>query len=160
ISTMNPMYRVVSATRQYESNGTVAGSGGWRSAVVTYKGAPTNVTTVTIAKISLGGVGQFSFSGTNGIVSQSITTRTPGIGVQGNQQTLTTAGASTDITEGAPPAGFKLTDISCTGLGTGGSSTADLNTRTVTLDATATAVGSSITCTFTNTKEPTVTVTK
>src|SRR5262249_30262834 len=60
----------------------------------------------------------------------------------------------------APPAGFKLTDISCTGLGTGGSSTSDLNLRKVTLDATATAVGSSITCTFTNTKEPTVTVTK
>ena len=33
-----PVYRVVSTTRQYQTNGTGGGSGGWRAIVATYKG--------------------------------------------------------------------------------------------------------------------------
>ena len=78
----------------------------------------------------------------------------------GTTQTLTAAGFSTSITESAPPVGYTLTGISCTGLGSGGTATNNLVTRTVTLDAAATAAGSAIACTFTNSKLPTVAVTK
>ncbi len=52
VSTMYPMYRVVSTSRQYESNGTVVGSGGWRSVVVTYKaGAVAATAKLTVNKV-------------------------------------------------------------------------------------------------------------
>lgn len=110
--------------------------------------------TVTIAKVSQGGVGTFAFTGSNGLVARNITTVTPGTAVSTATQTLTAANTSTTITEGVPPAGFALSAIACTGLGTGGTATNNLGTRTVTLDAAATAPGSNITCTFTNTKQP------
>jgi Ice-binding-like/IPTL-CTERM motif len=121
--------------------------------------------TVTVTKVSNGGVGPFSFTGTNGFAPQTITTVTSGTGVSGATQTLTTAGVSTTITESAPPAGFTLASIACSGFGSGGTATPDIVTRTVTLDAAATATGA-IACTFTNTFAapppvlPTVTVTK
>ena len=105
---------------------------------------------ITLTKVSNGGVGTFGFSGSNGFANQSITTLTSGSGVTGATQTLTTAGASTTITETAPPAGYTLASISCTGLGAGGTHTNNLVTRTVTLDAAATAAGAAIACTFTN----------
>jgi uncharacterized repeat protein (TIGR01451 family) len=107
--------------------------------------------TVTVTKVSNGGVGTFTFTGTNGWVSQDITTVTAGVGVVGVTQTLTAVGVSTDIIESTPPAGFSLVSISCTGLGAGGTATTDLLNRKVTLDAAATAMGSTIACTFTNT---------
>jgi len=121
--------------------------------------------TVTVTKISNGGVGTFNFTGSNGFAPQNITTLTPGTGVSGAPQTLTAAGVSTTITESAPPAGFTLTSITCSGLGAGGTATPDLGTRTVTLDAAATTTGESIECTFTNTFGvapglPTIRVTK
>jgi hypothetical protein len=33
-----PVYRIVTTTRQYQTNGTGGGSGGWRAMIVTYKG--------------------------------------------------------------------------------------------------------------------------
>ena len=75
----------------------------------------------------------------------------------GATQTLTLAGVSTDITESVP-AGYVLSGVSCTGMGSGG--TVTLVGSTATLNAAATAAGSAIACTFTNTKRPTVTVTK
>ncbi len=108
---------------------------------------------VTIRKISVGGTGSFSFSGDNGIADQTLVTAVAGTPVSGAVQFLTNAGVATTITEGAPPAGYALTDISCTGLGSG-TATPDLGTRTVTLDAAATAAGANITCTFTNTYTP------
>jgi hypothetical protein len=33
-----PVYRIVSTTRQYQTNGTGGGTGGWRAMAATYKG--------------------------------------------------------------------------------------------------------------------------
>jgi hypothetical protein len=107
--------------------------------------------TVTVTKVSNGGVGPFSFTGNNGFAPQTITTVTSGTGVAGATQTLTAAGVITAITESAPPAGFVLASITCTGLGAGGTATPVIATGTVTLDAAATATGAAIACTFTNT---------
>lgn len=104
---------------------------------------------VTVRKTSLGTTGTFGFSGSNGIAAHNITTATPGTPVAGPRYLLTTTGAVTTITEGAPPAGFTLQGITCTGLG-GGVATVDLGARTVSLNAAATALGNAIECTFTN----------
>lgn len=107
--------------------------------------------TTTVTKVSNGGVGSFSFTGTNGFTPQTIVTTASGVGVAGATLTLTAAGVITTITESAVPAGFALTSVTCTGLGAGGTATPNLAARTVTLDALATATGSAISCTFTNT---------
>lgn len=119
--------------------------------------------TVTVTKVSNGGVGTFAFSGTNGFAAQNITTVTPGTGVAGATQTLTAASTATTITEAAPPAGFALTAIACTGLGTGGTATNTINGTaggSVALSAAATATGSAINCTFTNTRLGTIVIVK
>jgi hypothetical protein len=127
-------------------------------------GAAPVLPTVTLTKVSVGGVGSFSFTGSNGFAAQTIATVASGLGVAGAAQTLTAAGVVTTLTESAPPAGFALASISCSGLGAGGTFTSNLATRTVTLDAAATAAGSTIACTFTNVSAasvlPTVTLTK
>lgn len=108
---------------------------------------------LTVTKVSNGGVGTFAFSGTNGFAAQNITTVTAGVGVSGAAQTLTAASTSTTITETAPPAGFVLSSINCTGLGAGGTATYTVNGAAggnVVLDALATAPGSNIACTFVN----------
>lgn len=106
--------------------------------------------TLTVNKVSVGGTGTFSFTGTNGVASHNITTASSGVAVAGATQTLTTPGTATTVTEGVPPTGYVLSDIVCTGLGAGGTATPNLSTRTVSLNAAATAVGSAIVCTFTN----------
>jgi hypothetical protein len=103
---------------------------------------------VTITKVSNGGVGTFTFTGTNGIGPQTITTVTAGTGVSGAPQTLAAAGTITTITEA--PGAAAIAPVSCSGMGAGGTATTNLATRTVTLDALATTAGSVITCTFTN----------
>ncbi|WP_163838811.1 CshA/CshB family fibrillar adhesin-related protein [Pseudoxanthomonas sacheonensis] len=115
--------------------------------------------TVTIAKISTGGVGTFSFSGDNGIAAQSLTTTAPNTAVSGAAQSLTAAGAPVTLTEDAAT-GFALTGIVCTGLGAGGTATPDLAARTVLLDAAATAADANITCTFTNSAIANLQITK
>ncbi|MEJ8855339.1 hypothetical protein WKW79_12205 [Variovorax robiniae] len=114
---------------------------------------------VTIRKISVGGVGAFSFSGDNGVAAQTLTTTTPGTAVAGTPSLLTTVGGATTITEAVSP-GYALTDISCTGMATGGSAAPDPANRKVTLDAAATALGSNIVCTFTNARQPTLRLAK
>ncbi len=104
-----------------------------------------------MTKVSNGGVGTFSFTGSNGFAPQNITTVTAGVGVPGTTQTLTAAGVLTTITESAPPAGYTLASIACTGLGTDGTATPVIGTRSVTLDAAATAAGAAVACTFNNT---------
>lgn len=115
---------------------------------------------VTIRKISVGGTGAFSFTGTNGIGSQTLTTTTAGTAVSGTTQELTTAGVATTITESAPPTGYTLTAASCTGLPSGGDATLNAATRTLTLNAAATAAGANLTCTFTNTRGTSLTLVK
>ena len=112
--------------------------------------APPTLPSLTVTKVSNGGVGTFNFSGSNGFTNQSITTVTPGSGVTGVTQTLAAAGVSTTLTEATPPAGYSLASISCSGLGAGGTQTSDIGARTVTLDAAATVAGAAIACTFTN----------
>lgn len=107
------------------------------------------VPSVTIVKTSENGVDTFSFTGTNGFDAEDITTTTAGTPATGTTQFLDTPDTETTITE-AIPSTYELTDISCTGLGAGGSFTPDLGAGTVTLDAAATAVDSDIECTFTN----------
>ena len=109
------------------------------------------LTRLTLRKTSLGGVNSFGFTGTNGVVAQTLTTTTPGTPLAGTAQTLTTSGMATTLTESTTPATYRVTDITCTGMGAGGTATPDLANRTVSLSAAATAAGSDIVCTFTNT---------
>lgn len=129
-----------------------SGSSGTDQVVCTITNTNTTVKpTVTVNKVSVGGTGTFAFSGSNGIGSRNITTSGDSVPTAGPADTLTTASTSTTVTEGAPPAGWTLQGISCTGLGSG-TATPNIATRTVTLDANATANGNAITCTFTNRK--------
>ena len=105
--------------------------------------------TITVAKISTGGVGTFSFTGNNGFAAQNLTTTAPNSAASGAAQPLSAAGTPVTLSEGAST-GFALTGIVCTGLGAGGTATPDLAARTVLLDAAATASNANITCTFTN----------
>ena len=116
-------------------------------------------TSVTIIKTSLGGTGGFTFTGTNGWTSQTITTVSSGVGVTGATQSLAAPSTATTITETIPP-GYFISAISCSGLG-GGTATPNLLTGSVTLDATATAVNNAIVCNYTNTADaPALTVVK
>jgi uncharacterized repeat protein (TIGR01451 family) len=117
--------------------------------------------TIVVSKVSNNGVGTFTFTGDNGFAGTSITTVTPGVAVAGLTQVLTAPGVATTLTEGALHADFILSDINCTGLGSGGTATATLATQSVTLDAAATVSGAAIVCSFTNTKlVPSLTVVK
>ena len=118
----------------------------------------TKLPTVTLTKISNGDVGDFTFTGTNGWGSQTITTVTSGVGVAGATQTLAAVATSTTITE-TIPSGYELVSIACSGLG-GGTATPNLATGDVVFDAAATAAANDITCTFTNDRLPTLQVTK
>jgi uncharacterized repeat protein (TIGR01451 family) len=116
--------------------------------------------TITITNVSNNGVGPFTFTGTNGWSSQTITTVTSGVGVTGAKQTLTTASTGTSISEGIP-ATFKLDSINCTGLGSGGTATVNLASGSVLFNAAATPLLANIVCTFTNAKLiPSMTVVK
>lgn len=115
---------------------------------LTYDAPPT----VTISKVSNGGVGTFGFTGDNGFTAHNVTTVAAGVGVAGPRRILSLPSTATVLTEGAPPAGFALTGITCAGLGAGGTATNNLAARTVTFDTAATALNSNITCTFTNTR--------
>lgn len=110
---------------------------------------------VTIRKTSVNGTGSFTFSGSNGIANETLATTVAGTPVAGATQLLTAANTVTTITEGVPPANYRLTDITCTGLASGGVATPDLAARQVSLDAAATAAGANIVCTFTNTLQQT-----
>jgi hypothetical protein len=109
----------------------------------------TKLPTITITKISNGGVRAFDFKGNNGFADQVITTASSGVGVLGATQRLAAAGVATTITE-TVPYGYALTNVACTGLGTG-TATVNYATATVTLDTNATAAANNIACTFTNT---------
>ena len=130
--------------------GTVATNGA-NTITVPTACAALSTAAITLAEVSNGGVGAFSFTGNNGFAPQTISTATSGVGVAGAPQTLTAVGVITTITETAPPASFVLSSITCAGLGAGGTATPNIAARTVTLDAAATAVGTNIICTFTNT---------
>ncbi len=114
--------------------------------------------TVQARKISVGNVGTFNFTGTNGYAADAIATVTSNVAVAGNVRTLTAASTATTITE-AIPAGYTVTAITCTGLG-GGTATPNLGAGSVALNAAATAAANNVVCTWTNTKTPTMKVQK
>lgn len=116
----------------------------------------TKLPTLTLTTISNGGIGSFLFTGTNGWANQTITTTTPGVGVSGATQILSSPGVASTFTAAAP-IGYQLSAASCTGMGSGG--TAILVGSSLTLSAAATAAGANISCTFTFTKLPTLTLT-
>jgi hypothetical protein len=114
----------------------------------------TKLPTMTVSKVSIGGTDSFAFTGTNGFTATNVTTEDDGVAIAAAEQVLTAANTATSITESVPPAPYALTGISCTGMGPGGTATANLATRTIALNAAATAPGSDINCTFTNTVQP------
>ncbi|WP_213602061.1 prealbumin-like fold domain-containing protein [Pseudoxanthomonas japonensis] len=122
--------------------------------------------TVTVRKVTEGGTGTFDFSGNNGYTATSVTTVTAGTEVAGTTRTLSAANTATTITE-ATVAGYRLSGITCTGLGAGGIATVGTlpaagvaGGGAVTLDAAATALGSNIVCTFSNERLPVIRVQK
>ena len=117
--------------------------------------ADSNVPSVTVRKISNGGIGTFTFTGNNGWVTQPVTTLTPGVAVNLLSEASLTANVATTITE-SPPTGFALQSITCTGLGAGTATPTinGINGGSVLLSAAATAPGNNIVCTFTNALVP------
>jgi uncharacterized repeat protein (TIGR01451 family) len=103
--------------------------------------------TLTLTKISQGGARAFTFTGSNGWTSQTLTTTVPGVGVTGATQTLTALDTATTITETMPP-GFVLSGVTCSGMGPGGAVTTGASSFT--LNAAAVAADSQIACTVTN----------
>jgi uncharacterized repeat protein (TIGR01451 family) len=114
--------------------------------------------TLTLSKISNGGVGAFGFTGTNGVSPQTITTTTAGSTFTGAVMTLSAASTLTNISETFPATFWQIQTATCTGMGLGG--TATLVGNTLTLDTAATAAGRNIVCTFTNRRLPTVSIQK
>ena len=113
---------------------------------------------ITLNKISVGGVGPFTFTGNNGWASQTITTTTAGVGVAGQKQTLNGATATT-ITE-AIPSGWAMSSVTCTGTGGGTQPTVNLSTGVISFTAAQMANGSNIQCTVTNSRSTSITLTK
>lgn len=107
-------------------------------------------TTVAVAKISNGGTGTFSFTGTNGLTFPNITTATAGVAVTGAAQNIPVFNTPFTITENAPSGGFVLTAISCTSSVLTAPSNPNIPNRTVILNVPTSAAGTDIVCTFTN----------
>jgi hypothetical protein len=147
-----PVPTSTSGTGGGGSNGGFGGGSGG-------SGGTAGTSTVTITKVSVGGTGEFTFTGNNGYTTTDITTTESGVGVAGTTRTLSRDNTATTITESLPPEGFVVTEIECSGLGEG-TATLNLNTRSVLLGSNATIPDADIACTFTNTKLPTVTLTK
>lgn len=108
---------------------------------------------LTIKKISRGGVGKFDFTATanSGILNHSVTTTVAETATSGTTQYFSPS-LSTDVvlTESGMPTGYRLTDAVCTGIGAS-SVTVNKTNGTVTLARTGIAAGADIVCTLTNT---------
>jgi Domain of unknown function (DUF4347)/Cadherin-like domain len=115
-------------------------------------------TTLTISTVSMGGVTSFTYSGANGWSNQTQTTTTAGTAVTGATQTFTTPNTATTITQSIP-VGYVLTNLNCTGLGSG-TATPNLSAGTISFDAAALAPSNIIQCTFSDSKLPTLTLTE
>ncbi len=108
---------------------------------------------VTVNSVSNGGVGSFTFTGTNGlpISATTITTTTAGVSATTavlTEVVLSSKGVATVITDGALSGGFVLSGASCTGLQ--GGDTATLVGSVLTIPSTSIVDGARISCTFTH----------
>ena len=128
--------------------GSCFGNGGNGEVVIQY-----NVPSVAITMISHGVTGSYTFTGTNGWASQSITTITAGVGVQGARQDLATPSVSTTITLSIP-ANHSMANASCSGMGSG-AMTPNYTTGALVFNAAATAAANTISCTVNLYKTPT-----
>ncbi len=119
----------------------------------TFLPADSNLPSLTVRKISNGGTSTFSFSGTNGWVTQPVSTVTPGVARDSQSETLLDVNVPTTITEAAP-FGYTLESIACTGLGAGTATPTvnGVNGGSVLISAAAAVSGNNIVCTFTNRK--------
>ena len=145
------------------AGGNVIGTAGCNSAAAecqrqnsySFLPADSNLPSVTVRKISNGGVGTFSFTGTNGWVTQPVTTVTAGTAVASQSEALLDVNVATTIAESAPT-GFALESITCTGLGAGTATPTinGINGGNVVLSAAAAVSGNNIVCTFTNALVP------
>ncbi len=129
--------------------GNCFGAGGNGEITIQWNTLPT----ITVTKTSVGGGDDFTFTGTNGWGSQTITTPAAGGSVTGAKRLLTTPSTATTLTE-TIPATYQLTSVTCSGLGTGGTYTPNLTTGAVAFNAAAVAETVNIACTFTNVKRP------
>lgn len=98
---------------------------------------------------SLGGTGNFTFSGNNGWVNQTISTATPGVAVVGPAQGLS-SGSSVTLNL-VSPSGVIISAASCTGMGSG---TVSRSSSSITLDAAAMTAGNAVSCSLTLTQLP------
>jgi uncharacterized repeat protein (TIGR01451 family) len=101
-----------------------------------------------VRKISRGGTGTFSFSGNNGFEPDHISTSSSNTMASGRAQPLESANVETTIQETMPDPRWILTDVSCTGLASGG--TVTISGESWTISASAIADNSDIRCTVTN----------
>ena len=118
-----------------------------------------DVPSLTVRKVTTGGTGTFSFSGTNGWATQPVSTAAAGATVTSQSEALLAPLTATTLTEAAP-FGFSLESINCIGLAAGGTVTYTVNGTnggSAAFNAAATAAGTvaaptNIVCTFTNRK--------
>jgi hypothetical protein len=128
--------------------GSCYGIGGNGEVVIQY-----HMPTITLTIVSNGGVGGFTFTGTNGWTSQTITTVTSGVSVTGATQMLTATSTATNVTL-AIPSGYIMSNAICSGMGSG-TMTPGYATGLMAFNAAATATANDITCTITTNKTPT-----
>ena len=98
---------------------------------------------VRIEKVSIGGIGTFTFTNTIPTGPTSLTTQTAGVAV--GQTVSNVAPGTYTVTEVGPPAGWNFTSLNCTGGGP--NTTTSGQTSTIGVDP-----GETINCTYTNTK--------
>jgi uncharacterized repeat protein (TIGR01451 family) len=129
------------------------GAGCQRQNSYSFLPVDSNLPSMTVRKISNGGTGTFSFSGTNGWVTQSVSTITAGTARDSQSEALLDVNVATTITEAAP-FGYSLQSITCTGLGAGTATPTvnGVNGGSVLISAAAAVSGNNIVCTFTNRK--------
>jgi hypothetical protein len=113
--------------------------------------------TLTIRKVSVGNVGDFTFTGNNGFPSTTITTTASGTLVTGPQHVLAAKLTATNITE-TPVPGYVMSLMSCSGLT--GSTPVSLSGTTIQIPSTAIDAGANVICDVMNRKRPTVLVRK
>ncbi|THF68466.1 DUF11 domain-containing protein [Deinococcus sp. Arct2-2] len=124
----------------------------------------TALPTLTIIKISSGGVGTFNFMGDNGFGSDSITTTTAGVGGTGATKTLTAINTATTVTETVVAS--YTTTVNCIDSNsgsTGNTLPVTSATNAITIPAVNVKAGAVYTCTYTKQATavaPAITLTK
>jgi hypothetical protein len=106
-------------------------------------------TTVELRKVTTGQTGSFTFNSAGFLSPVVVDTVVNGTAVSSGPIPINPFATSTTITE-TSIAGYNLSSVSCTGIGTG-TATPNLVAKSVTLNATATAIGNDAVCTFNNT---------